>query len=283
MTNNGKDYEQFVANLHKSLLDSEPLGLHKNIKIELNKKIHDNSGNIREFDLYWEYELAGITYKTIIECKDYNSYISVEKIDALIGKIRDIPDLKPVFATKKGYQRGAQKKAQQNRIELLIVREQNNTDWEGKIREICINLHIQSPAKIISFDPRINGIWVKENTQIDISKPFRLNDMTNRIIIEDLDANAIYSLYDLEQKLAPFGNNQAGNFIKEETFKNAFLICEELKLKLDSYKIEYSIAETIKIPLNIDFSKELLGVIEYIQRGNKKLVFKEGHIKEEKI
>lgn len=94
----GKNYEIFVQRLQQALLDSELLTTQKNIKIERHKKIIDNCGINREFDLYWEYELTGVTYKTIIECKDYIRPVSVEKIDALIGKIRDIPDLKPVFA-----------------------------------------------------------------------------------------------------------------------------------------------------------------------------------------
>lgn len=59
----------------------------KNIEIERNKKIKDNYGIVREFDLYWEYELAGVIYKTIIECKDYASRVSIDKIDAFIGKL----------------------------------------------------------------------------------------------------------------------------------------------------------------------------------------------------
>ncbi|UJF24578.1 restriction endonuclease [Suttonella sp. R2A3] len=130
LNNDGKNYEQFVAQLQQALLDAESITEQKNIKVQLNKKILDSCGIKREFDLYWEYELAGITYKTVIECKDYKSRVSVGRIDELIGKIRDIPDLKAVFATKKGYQSGAEDKAKHNRIDLLVVREQNDSDWQ---------------------------------------------------------------------------------------------------------------------------------------------------------
>nr|WP_200874421.1 hypothetical protein [Ferrovum myxofaciens] len=106
MANNGKEYELFVSSLQQALLNAENITTQKNITVEVNKLILDNCGIERQFDIYWEYELGGLTYKTVIECKDYNSSVSVEKIDALIGKTRDIPDLKAVFATKKGYQSG---------------------------------------------------------------------------------------------------------------------------------------------------------------------------------
>ncbi len=166
MNNDGKDYEQFVALLHQALLNAENITQQKNIKVELNKKIVDSHGVEREFDIYWEYELAGITYKTVIECKDYNSRIPLEKIDALIGKIRDISDLRAVFATKKGYQSGAKTKAEHNRIDLLVVREQDDSDWQNVdgtpfIKEIHVNMIIRMPAHITDFQPLLDAKWAK--------------------------------------------------------------------------------------------------------------------------
>ncbi len=116
MTITGKEYEIFVASLQQALLDAENIITQKNIKVEVDKKITDNCGIDRQFDIYWEYELGGLTYKTVIECKDYASKVSVEKIDALIGKTRDIPDLKAVFATKKGYQSGLEQKPNKTKL-----------------------------------------------------------------------------------------------------------------------------------------------------------------------
>lgn len=288
MHNDGKEYEKFVACLQQALLNAEDVTIQKNIKIELNKKITDNCGNEREFDLYWEYELGGLTYKTVIECKDYNSNISIEKIDALIGKIRDIPDLRAVFATRKGYQAGAKKKAQQNKIDLLIVREQNDSDWKDSdgnpfIKSIHINSHIKMPPNITKFEPFLDAEWIEENTEIDISKPLSLSGLNNEIFIEDLDKKEKYSLYDLAGTLAPPKNKEFGVFSKKVKFDNAFIYYKDLKLKIFAYNIEYSITSPFVDTTVIDFSKELIGVIEYLQRGKKKSIFKNGIIKENEI
>jgi hypothetical protein len=282
--NTGKEYELFVAKLQQALLNAETITTQKNIQVEIDKKITDNCGIERQFDIYWEYELGGITYKTVIECKDYNSNISVEKIDALIGKIRDIPDLKAVFATKKGYQSGAKTKAEQNKIDLLIVREQNDSDWTAEdgtplIKKICINMHFGMPAHIHKFAPFIDGNWVKENTNIDTSKPLHLSGLNNEIYIENVATNETYSLYDLSGRLAPQENKEYGVFAITEKLENAFLYHKELKLKLSGYKIEYSISAPINQPIEIDFSKELIGVVEYLQKGTKKSIFRDGIIK----
>ncbi|WP_194856927.1 restriction endonuclease [Alloalcanivorax venustensis] len=285
MANDGRNYEQFVKILQQALLDSEALIKQKNIKIEANKKLIDGCGIEREFDLYWEYELAGVTYKTVIECKDYQSRVSVEKIDALIGKTRDLPDVKAVFATKTGYQSGAKKKADFNKIDLLIVREQSDDDWRDKdgnplIKEIAINMELISAARTITFSPEIDGVWVKENTDIDLDKPLSLNARNDLITVEDEDAGERYTILQLEEKLGAAHQGESGEFTLKREFNNAYIYCEGLKLKLSAYTIRYSVSLPIKMPININYSKELVGVIEYLHKGTKTAVFSDQVVKD---
>ncbi len=284
MVNKGKEYELFVAKLQQALINAENITTQKNITVEVDKKILDNCGIERQFDIYWEYELGGLTYKTVIECKDYNSNVSVEKIDALIGKIRDIPGLKAVFATKKGYQSGAKTKADQNKIDLLVVREQNDSDWTDSdgtplIKKICINMHLCMPAHIHKFEPFLDGEWIKENTDINTSQPFRIAGLNNEIFIDDIDGGEKYSLRDLASKLSPLDGKEYGVFEKSKNFKNAFIYHRDIRLKLLGYKIEYSLSKPIMEPIEIDFSKELIGVVEYLQKGTKKSIFRDGIIR----
>ncbi|PAV48681.1 restriction endonuclease [Pseudomonas sp. HAR-UPW-AIA-41] len=281
----GKDYEKFVKDLQQALLDSEKFSEQKNIEIEANKKIIDNFGIEREFDLYWEYELAGVTYKTVIECKDYASRVSIEKIDALIGKTRDIPDLKPVFATKTGYQSGAEAKAKANRIDLLIVRKQRDDDWEDKdgnplVREINIEMQILPCPRITNFRPRIDGNWAKENTNLDPSTKLISSGMNNEIFIEDVANNDTYSLYDLAYRLDSKANGEYGDLSHTETFQEAYFLNNGLRLKMLSYEVDFFRQKPIINPINIDFSKELVGVIEYLHKGSSTAIFKDRIIKD---
>ncbi len=280
MKNTGKEYEIFVENLYQALLNSEPYLKQHNIKIERNKKIIGNGGNKREFDIYWEYELAGITYKTVIECKDYNSSVSIALVDGLVGKLNDFPDIKGIFATKKGYQSGAKIKAEKNKIELLIVREQNSEDWQGKIKEIDLDLKFQLPIYLKTFTPYIDKAWEKENNTSYISNPQAEKERNDKIIIEDIDRNEKYSMLDLTNKWTSEAN--AGEYEKIEEFSNAFIYLNDKKHKLNAYKITYSVGEPLVIKKKIDFSKELLGVIEYLSKKEKSYVFKNNLIKKER-
>lgn len=284
MSNDGKDYEQFVALLQQALLNAESITLQKNIEVQLNKKIVDSCGVEREFDLYWEYELAGITYKTVIECKDYDSRIPLEKIDALIGKIRDIPDLKAVFATKKGYQSGAKAKAEHNKIDLLIVREQNASDWQDVdgtpfIKTIHINMVIQMPANITEFQPLIDSQWAAENLGPD-RVAVSMSGLNNEIFVEIEDTGEKYSLHELQGKLTPLEGKTFGSFKKEERFKQGWIVGPDARYKIQGYNVSYTLSQPHKESMVIDFSKELVGVIEYLQKGTKKSIFKKGIIKD---
>lgn len=275
----GSEYEVFVQQLHQALLDAEMLGNQKNISVERNKKIKDNCGITREFDIYWEYELAGITYKTVIECKDYASPVSVEKIDALIGKVRDIPDLKAIFATANGYQSGAEKKAEANRIDLLIVREQRAEDWISEdgtpyLKEIHIKMHMISPVLIKNFSPSISRKWVEEKTGINPDSLGSISGLTNEIVIDDVANKERYSLHDLQNRLSTQEQEELGEFETTKNFEDAYLVCREGRLKLESYRIIYIRRAPLTTEVVIDFSKELLGVIEYLGKGETTAVFK---------
>ena len=284
MKNNRMDYEAFVQNLQQALLNSEKITKQKNIEVKRNVILKDNNGIKREFDLYWEYELAGVTYKTIIECKNYNKKISIEKIDSLLDKIKDFPDLKPVFATRLGYQKGAKVKAEKNGIELLIARKQNNTDFidthgNNRIKRIDINMQLCCPVTITKFSPVLDGKWIKNNTNIDVSKPLSLTERNDNIIIEDLEKGEKYSLLELSERLVLKDDGHYGKFIKEKKFDNAFIYYPDMKSKLLSYTIEYIKNSPYEIPIRIDFFKELIGVIEYLQKGTKTAIFNEKIIK----
>ncbi len=267
--NTGKDYELFVQSLYQAIIQSEFINLpgHKNINVEINKFIFDKNGIERQFDIYWEYTLADITYKTVIECKDYKSKISIEKIDSFIGKISDIPGLRGLFASKNGYQSGAQTKAQQHNIELLIIRNQNESDWidnDGNplLKKILFNATALSPAFIISFDL----LLPKDATPIK-----NMSGMENEITIHHYDTDKKYTIFDLKGML-PACHESYGQFEKEEKFPGK-IITPTAEIEIVGYKVKYEILKPSTTSWTLDFSEKLIGVVEYLHKGTKSLVF----------
>lgn len=283
MANDGTDYEIFVAKLHQALLDSDTYGQQRTLKVETNKHIVDRNGIKRQFDVYWEYEIAGITYKTVIECKDYASAVTIEKIDALIGKVADIPGLKPVFATKTGYQSGAKTKAEIHNIELLLVREQNDSDWLDEngnplIRKIIMNGTLRPSAQILSFDKILDKEHATANGYLDkdgVSTSF----LNTEVSIEDNDSGETYTIRDLSARLTDKDKPTEVELIFKQKFNDAYLITPVNRYKLVGIIIKYILPAHIKTTSEFDYTKELVGVIEYLNQGTKNLIFKNGKIR----
>ncbi|MDH1068957.1 restriction endonuclease [Acinetobacter johnsonii] len=267
--NTGRGYEEFVHSLYKAILKSDELGLgpQKNINVEINKKLASTNGIERQFDIYWEYALGGITYKSVIECKDYNSKISIEKIDALQGKLNDFPNLRGIFATKKGYQSGAEIKAKERDIELLIVREQNDSDWtdingQPLLREIHIQMNGILPASILEFEPKL--------PQGEILPA--VNAATNEIVINNNDTGESYTVYELQQTLMQGHSEVEGDFEKELLF-NGKVTTPTHVINIVGYRVKYRIHKPVKSDLIIDFSEKLLGVVEFLNQGRKAKIY----------
>ena len=276
-----EEYEIFVQKLYQAILDTEEFTKQKNIKIEHDKKIIDNLGDKQQFDLYWEYKYGGITYKTIIECKNYNSKIEIGEINELIGKIQGIPDIKSIFATKIGYQKGAEKRAKNKNIDLLIVREQREDDWQKKdgtprLKEINIDLHLSVPARIIHFHPIIDVNWMIKNTEFNPETLPGLSGQNIDIFISDRVKNDTYSLYELAERLGSISSEKFGVLCRKESFEDAYLIYQNLRLKMTSYHLKYVNSKPITESILIDYGKELLGVIEYLGEKHATAIFKQG-------
>jgi len=285
--NDGRNYEEFVCKLQKAIIESEGLFGQNNIVIERNKKIRDSSGVEREIDIYWEYSLGELVYKTAIECKDYNRKIGIDKIDALIGKISDLPGIKPVFATKIGYQDGAIKKAEKNGIELLIVREQNGSDWFDKngipyIKTININMIIHSRISITAINPLVDKDWLEKESELtteDLQKiiiqPIEMD------YIEDNTSKKSRELIDYLEDIDNQRDEGFGNLEKTVYFEDAILVANKNRLKIKQLKVKYIRPEPFSVPMTIDYSNELIGVIEYLSTKKKVSIFKNGKIVKE--
>ena len=57
------------------------------------------------------------------------------------------------------------------------------------------------------------------------------------------------------------------------TFEDAFIVHKEKRFKIKSYSVEYTIPGVLKSTLEIDFSTQLDGVIEYLKTNIKATIF----------
>ena len=166
--NTGIPYELFVQRVQQALNDAQGFGGYKNINVQHNVKLVDKNGIERQFDLYWEFEFGGIVYRNIIECKDFANSVSIDKIDALAGKLSSFPGLHGVIATRNAFQCGALQQAEAKGIEVLIVRPDSAEDWRSAdgvpyIKTINVKLVGLVPPQVLHFNPIFDRMWAKAN------------------------------------------------------------------------------------------------------------------------
>jgi hypothetical protein len=85
----GDSYEDFVAEVYNAIFVAEQLmGKIHPISLERKKTIKSSNGTPSEIDIYWEYNMAGITNAVAIECKDFNRNVDLPKIRDFAHKIQ---------------------------------------------------------------------------------------------------------------------------------------------------------------------------------------------------
>ncbi|MDD5203858.1 MAG: restriction endonuclease [Desulfobacterales bacterium] len=118
MTRESDSYERLVQELHEALLHSEGV---ENIAVCQNIKIQGRSRAAHQIDVYWEFRLAGVTYKTCIECKHFKKLVKKSHVAAFATVLDDIGNATGIFATTAGFQKGARLLAKEKGIRLILV------------------------------------------------------------------------------------------------------------------------------------------------------------------
>lgn len=282
--NTGKEYEEFVQSIQQILINNDQMPNISNINVEINKKIKDRNGIERQFDIYWEFKLSGYTYQTVIECKDYQTPISIDKIDELIGKINDIPGLRPIYATKTGYQSGAEEKAKSHKIDLLIIKKPEDWDWksidgEPFVKKMVIQISHEYSPKISSFRPHADELWLKNNPDINSFSNIKIKN--DEVYILDEDNKTKISVSELADTLPlKIKNMQYGTGSYSEILTNSYLQFDgsDVKIKISKFELDYIYNKPIKNDTVIDLCEQLLGIVHNYTSKEQKLVYKNGRV-----
>ncbi|WNB74694.1 restriction endonuclease [Methylomonas koyamae] len=112
------EYEILVRDLHAALVANDCV---ENVNVLHNVKLKGRSGATHQIDVYWEFKVAGVKYKTCIECKHYNHRVKKSDVASFIATLDDIGNATGIFATTVGYQSGAVLLAKDRGVRLLTI------------------------------------------------------------------------------------------------------------------------------------------------------------------
>ncbi len=151
--NPNTEYERFTQRIYQKLVNNDVL---KPTTVQHNVKLKGKSGCEHQIDVYWEYEIAGNMHRVAIECKNYNSLVPIGKVRDFYGVLSDLNNVNGIMVSKRGYQEGAKKYAQEHGISLKELRE---PDLNEPFGAITITTYVNARHCLFLIDEN----WANEN------------------------------------------------------------------------------------------------------------------------
>lgn len=118
--NTGIPYERLVQGIFQVIHDQEEVST---INVEQNKTLQGKAVP-HDVDVYWKFEKGGIVYETIVQAKDWQNPVKKGQLIEFKGVLDDLPgQVRGVFVTRTGYQKGAKDFAEAHKIILYELGE----------------------------------------------------------------------------------------------------------------------------------------------------------------
>jgi Restriction endonuclease len=118
--NTGVPYDRLVQGIFQAIHDQEEVAT---IDVEQNRTLQGKTVP-HDVDVYWKFEKGGIVYETIVQAKDWQSPVKKGQLIEFKGVLDDLPgQVRGVFVTRTGYQKGAKDFSAANKIILYELGE----------------------------------------------------------------------------------------------------------------------------------------------------------------
>ena len=279
MPKKGSEYELFVKAVYECLNHADGLS---DAQIQHDVKLVGAAGVEHQIDVFWTFKLGGVNYKVAVECKDYNRHVSKEKIEAFHSILHDIGNIHGIFASKMGFQNGAILYAQKYGIQLMEIRKPIDSDWEGSIKDIHIELCVRSIGEVTSqiFVNKARaeemGVSLPDNNQFHM--------LTDRVIVEFgemiidkkiVETDDSRTMYELIKNL-PVGTPSKDNKYVY-AFKKATIRLKDVALPIDSIEFIYETHESTE-HIVIYGEESIMAIVKNITDGSETCIDKFGRV-----
>lgn len=278
------EYEILTQSIYAAILRQEGIN---NITVEHNFPIKGRSGVDHQIDVYWEFKQAGVTHKVLIECKNYESAITLEKVRNFFAVLHDIGNSIGIMVTKTGYQSGTQKFAKFYGIGLKLLRKPIEKDWEGRLKNIQINLIIkvaesseEHPIKLL-LQIKATSDKQKERLEQYNSQGILSINATPEMVFYDKDGNVITDelRWWLTNKLDVLDKEPGGPYLQNIDLDEHYIYVTPANksaelVKVDQLNVEYFVQQFDQKEIVIQGEKIIKyilkdfnsGELEYLQR-----------------
>jgi hypothetical protein len=118
-----KAFEELIAMIQRQTAPTA--------KVRHNHKIRGRTGRLRQLDVTLSTRVGLHEVLIAIECKRHKRAVSIEKVEALASKLRDVDASPGVMISPTGFDAGARAVAQEFNIGLWTYHEAVEADWHA--------------------------------------------------------------------------------------------------------------------------------------------------------
>lgn len=191
-------YEQFTQYIYQSMLGKEGMN---DVTVQHNRRFRGRSGVEHQIDVSWSFTVATINHTVIIECKNYSSNLTLEKVRNFFAVVHDVGNCRGIMVTREGFQSGAAAFADFYGIRLKLLRKPKLEDFADRIRfaelQIISKVPVSTPERPIHVvvwlspsskeqEQRLNDAAALEQMKNLLSPEFRFFDVSGQESTEEL-------------------------------------------------------------------------------------------------
>lgn len=286
--NEAIQYEKLTQEIYSAVLKEEGVN---HIEVEHNITLEGRSGVEHQIDVFWRFKQAGIEHAVLIECKNYATSLTLEKIRNFFGVLHDIGNAQGIIVTKTGYQSGAAKFAKYYGIKLKILRKPIMEDWHGRIKNIHMHLDFKTLSQIKGKEPSLKfsiSVRKKEEEQ-QLNKLLESGQINSYLSQESYFSNENYEKVSDEIKkwfplqLKILDKEEGGPYTETISLEDKYIIInegqsDELFVRVDQLEVTYYV--DIFSSKSVSYGEQIVDAIlrdfdtndvEFVKRNNEKL------------
>jgi hypothetical protein len=269
------EYELLTKKIYQLLLNKQG---YNTVEVQHNITLKGKSNVEHQIDVYWQLEVAGVIHKVAVECKNYSSSITLEKVRNFHAVLQDIGNTYGIMVTKTGFQKGVIDYAKHHGIDLKLLRNPIEEDWDGRVKKIQVNLNIVLPKikdRRFNFDEE----WINANIEKDKLKDgCSISGMADEIWIFEKNGERYKNLHEIEQSVP---QNWKTEFDLEHTveFDDKYIETVPLgKIKIKGISFKYDVLTSEGEKVIIDAQEIVDKVLKDVLTNDIKFIRRSGTI-----
>lgn len=213
-----------------------------------------------EIDVYWEYELGGIRYVTVVQAKDWAHAVNQGELLKFKAVLDDLPDQpRGVFVTRTGYQKGAFDFANAHGVLLYKFHEVGIPARHSGVMTIVLNISTFLPHTTEIHLTHDADWLIKEGVRLKLNEipAMRIAKEAEEVLLydeQDVEALTVKELTDAfySEGSEEFPPTRVKHEFKEPTFMKTG-VAEFPRIKLDAVEATITVE---KVDQKITFKAE---------------------------